>query len=278
MAFVKPKKSLGQHFLKNEAIAKRIADSLLLSEPTAVLEIGPGMGVLTKHLVQRPEVQLKVIEIDSESVAYLKENNVLPETDIIEGDFLHLPLDSMYPGKFCITGNYPYNISSQILFKVYHHRDQVPQLTGMFQREVARRVCSGPHSKEYGILSVLLQAYYTLEYLFTVDENEFNPPPKVKSGVLRMTRNEVKDIGCNEKLFLRVIKAGFNQRRKTLRNSMRAVVGSEIIDIDLLSQRPEQLTVAEFIRLTNAVEQVLLRQNPALEIPAETIDDQLLDS
>lgn len=278
MAFVKPKKSLGQHFLKNEAVAKRIADSLLLAEPTPVLEIGPGMGVLTKHLKERPEIQLKVIEIDTESVTYLKENKILPEKDIIEGDFLRLPLDTMYPGKFCITGNYPYNISSQILFKVYHHREQVPQLTGMFQREVARRVCSGPHSKEYGILSVLLQAYYTVEYLFTVDENEFNPPPKVKSGVLRMTRNEVQDIGCDEKLFLRVIKAGFNQRRKTLRNSMKAIVGSEPIDIDLLSQRPEQLSVAEFVRLTNAVEEVLSRQNPGLQILPESEDDHILDS
>lgn len=264
MVYVKPKKSLGQHFLKNEAIAKRIADSLLLTEPTSVLEIGPGMGVLTKHLVLRPEVELKVIEIDSESVEYLKTNKVLPEENILSGDFLQLPLTDMYPGKFCITGNYPYNISSQILFKVYHHRDQVPQLTGMFQREVARRVCSGPHSKEYGILSVLLQAYYTLEYLFTVDENEFIPPPKVKSGVLRMTRNTVTDIGCDEKLFLRVIKAGFNQRRKTLRNSMKAVVGAEILDIDLLSQRPEQLTVQDFVRLTNAVEDALRRQMPAV--------------
>ena len=264
MAYVKPKKSLGQHFLKNDEIAKRIADSLLLTEPTPVLEIGPGMGVLTKHLVLRPEVQLKVIEIDSESVEYLKTNKILPEDDIISGDFLHLPLTDMYPDKFCITGNYPYNISSQILFKVYHHRDQVPQLTGMFQREVARRVCSGPNSKEYGILSVLLQAYYTLEYLFTVDENEFNPPPKVKSGVLRMTRNATTDIGCDEKLFLRVIKAGFNQRRKTLRNSMRAVTGQEELDIDLISKRPEQLTVSDFVRLTNTVEEVLRRQLPAI--------------
>jgi 16S rRNA (adenine1518-N6/adenine1519-N6)-dimethyltransferase len=254
MNYVKPKKHLGQHFLKNEEIALRIAGSLLLDGPCKVLEIGPGTGVLTKYLTQRPGIDFKAVELDRESIAYLKAKNILEESQIIEGDFLHLDFDVFFDGQFCITGNYPYNISSQILFKVFYSRDRIPQLTGMFQKEVAKRVCSGPNSREYGILSVLLQAFYTLEYLFTVDENEFNPPPKVKSGVLRMTRNGVTDLGCSEKLFVSVVKAGFGQRRKTLRNSTKAMLQGKTLDSPVLDKRAEQLSVKDFVELTNAIE------------------------
>jgi len=257
MGAVKPKKFLGQHFLKNEGIAKDIADTLLIKKPTQVLEIGPGMGVLTKYLVQRENATFKVVELDRDSVAYLKEQPFISNDAIVEGDFLALPLDTFFQGTFSITGNYPYNISSQILFKVFYNRDRIDQLTGMFQREVARRVCSGPNSKEYGILSVLLQAFYDLEYLFTVDEHEFSPPPKVKSGVLRMTRNAVKELSCDEAQFVRVVKAGFNLRRKTLRNSLKSLIGSNDFSHPLLDKRPEQLTVAQFVDLTNALATIL---------------------
>lgn len=216
MSRVQPKKNLGQHFLKDEAIAKRIADSLSGDGYSSVLEIGPGMGILTAFLLSRKFPDFRVVEIDNESVHYLHQN--FPELkNILTGDFLSMELDSYFPEKMAIIGNFPYNISTQILFKVLKHRDKVVEIAGMLQKEVAERICAGPGSKTYGIMSVLLQAFYKTEYLFTVSEHVFAPPPKVKSGVIRLIRNDVINLGCDEVLFFRVVKACFNQRRKTLR-------------------------------------------------------------
>jgi len=246
---VRPKKYLGQHFLRDRKIAERIADSLTGEGYETVLEIGPGMGILTKFLLERNFADFRVIEIDQESVNYLVEN--IPELkNIITGDFLNLDINSLFKGKIGIAGNFPYNISSQILFKVLDHKDKIVEVTGMFQKEVAERICAGPGSKTYGILSVLLQAYYDTDYLFSVSENVFSPPPKVKSGVIRLKRNGVVSLGCDEQLFKRVVKASFNQRRKTLRNSVRSVfkLKSEVNPVFHL--RPEQLSVNQFIDLT----------------------------
>ncbi len=249
---VRPKKNLGQHFLKDKKIAARIADSITGEGYESVLEIGPGMGILTKFLLDRNFRDFRVIEIDHESVNYLKEN--LPELkNIITGDFLNIDINSLFDAKFCIAGNFPYNISSQILFKVLDNRDKVVEVTGMFQKEVAERICAGPGSKTYGILSVLLQAYYETDYLFSVSENVFSPPPKVKSGVIRLKRNGTKTLGCDEQLFTRVVKASFNQRRKTLRNSVRSAFRLKSEDNSLFHLRPEQLSVDQFIGLTNWV-------------------------
>lgn len=246
---VKPKKSLGQHFLKDKAIARKTAGSLSGIGYSSVLEIGPGMGILTSCIIELGFKDFRVIEIDDESVVFLREN--LPEmTDIIRGDFLSFDLESAFPGKLAIIGNFPYNISSQILFRVLKYRHMVAEVCGMFQKEVAERICAPPGSKTYGILSVLVQAYYSAEYLFTVPEHVFSPPPKVKSGVLRLRRNETEKLDCNEELFFKVVKAAFNQRRKTLRNSIRSAFILTRDDFPGSELRPEQLSVKQFTELT----------------------------
>ena len=262
MKQVRPKKNLGQHFLTDLSIAKRIADTV--DEPYAelpVLEVGPGMGVMTQFLIEKPR-PLKVVEIDRESVAYLKQtlfrddDNRTPH--IIEGDFLRMDLREVFGGQpFVLTGNYPYDISSQIFFKMLDNKDLIPCCTGMIQHEVALRMASQPGSKQYGILSVLIQAWYHVDYLFTVEPNVFNPPPKVQSAVIRMTRNSVTDLGCDEQLFRRVVKTVFGQRRKMLRVSLRQLLPAESSfftnHASLLTRRPEQLSIAEFVDLTNKV-------------------------
>ncbi len=243
---VRPKKQLGQHFLNNEEIALRIVQAIQTTDQP-ILEIGPGMGVLTKHLIKHDH--FSVVEIDTESVIYLQKK--YPELKIIEGDFLKLPLEEIYSTPFTIIGNFPYNISSQILFKILDHRDLCTEVVGMFQKEVAERVATPPGKKSYGILSVLLQAYYDIEYLFTVDENQFNPPPKVKSAVIRITRNPNKKLNCNEQQFKTIVKTAFNQRRKTLRNSLKNIpIDPTFKDNPILNLRPEQLSVQQFELIT----------------------------
>jgi 16S rRNA (adenine1518-N6/adenine1519-N6)-dimethyltransferase len=249
-----PKKNLGQHFLNDKSIARRIADSLTGSGYNTVLEIGPGMGVLTGYLLERGFNDFHVIEIDNESVHYIREN--FPElNNIITGDFLSLEIDKYFSDKIAIIGNFPYNISTQIFFKVLKHREKVVEIAGMLQKEVAERICAGPGSKTYGILSVLLQAFYTTEYLFTVSEHVFSPPPKVKSGVIRLVRNDVRKLECDEALFFRVVKACFNQRRKTLRNSVRAAFELKRDDYHEFGLRPEQLSVDQFVKLTRWIDE-----------------------
>ena len=246
---------MGQHFLKDLSVAQKIAETI---EEGPVLEIGPGMGVLTRFLLKNPRIQLTAIEIDRESFAYLKE--WYPELHLIEGDFLKLDLDVIYPsGNFNVIGNYPYNISSQIFFKVLEYKDRIPVCSGMIQKEVAERIASKPGNKAYGILSVLLQAYYDIEYLFTVDEHVFNPPPKVKSAVIRMTRNERKHLDCDETLFKQVVKTAFNQRRKQMRNSLQPLVGkgNPLLEEKIFTKRPEQLSVEEFVELTRMIQEGL---------------------
>ena len=249
MKNVRAKKHLGQHFLNDEKIALDITN-LLSNEAKNVVEIGPGMGVLTQYLVKK-DYKTEVVEIDRESVFYLRLN--YPELEIHEGDFLQLDLKEQYPYSFSLIGNFPYNISSQILFKAFENRDQIPEVVGMFQKEVAERIAC-KKGKKRGILSVFLQAFYDIEYCFTVDEHVFNPPPKVKSGVIKLVRNSRKELTVDEKKFKRVVKAGYNQRRKTLKNAMKQfeiINGNEIID--LLALRAEQLSVDDFIKLTNHV-------------------------
>jgi 16S rRNA (adenine1518-N6/adenine1519-N6)-dimethyltransferase len=253
---VRAKKSLGQHFLKDRNIAARISDSLTGKGYDSVIEIGPGMGILTGFLLERNFKDFRVIEIDNESVYFL-ENKFPQLLNIVRGDFLQMDLDSMFQNKLGVIGNFPYNISTQILFKVLDHRDKVIEVTCMLQKEVAERICAGPGSKTYGILSVLLQAYYNIEYLFTVSEDVFSPPPKVKSGVVRLRRNEITNLDCKEVLFTKVVKACFNQRRKTLRNSVRAVFELRTEDYPLFHLRPEQLSVNQFVNLTNWIEENL---------------------
>lgn len=255
MQKVRPKKALGQHFLTDLSIAARIAATLDGSKGLPVLEIGPGMGVLTRFLLEEGH-DVKVVEIDSESVEYLTDNFPDLKGRIIEGDFLKMDLAELMGEKpFCVIGNYPYNISSQIFFKILDYKNLIPCCSGMLQKEVAERLAAAPGSKVYGILSVLLQAWYDVEYLFTVDEHVFNPPPKVKSGVIRCTRNNVTDLGCGERLFKTIVKTVFGQRRKTLRNSIRGLLppGCSLDDNPVWAQRPEQLSVAQFIDLTNRV-------------------------
>lgn len=245
---VKAKKYLGQHFLTDESIARRIAESLT-GKVKNVLEIGPGMGVLTKYLVDSPDLNFWVIEIDSESVVYLHDH--YPQLNVVEGDFLKLDVNTLFQDSFAVIGNFPYNISSQILFKVFESRNQVPEVVGMFQKEVAERVAAGPGSKTYGILSVLLSAFYDIEYLFTVHEHVFNPPPKVKSAVIRLQRNGVERLDCDEDLFVKVVKTGFNQRRKTMRNALKPLnLPLDTLPDDLLQKRAEQLSVSDFVLLT----------------------------
>ena len=259
MKSVRPKKNLGQHFLTDLSIARRIADTVDACPDIPVLEIGPGMGVLTQYLVTKDR-EVKAVEIDSESVAYLHANFPKLRDNIIGDDFLRMDLNEIFAGhQFVLTGNYPYDISSQIFFKMLDYKDLIPCCTGMIQREVALRMASEPGNKAYGILSVLIQAWYDVEYLFTVDEHVFNPPPKVKSAVIRMTRNGVTDLGCDERLFKRIVKAVFNQRRKMLRVSLRQIFSGtparpKFYTNEVMTKRPEQLSVAQFVELTNMVE------------------------
>lgn len=254
MKLVRPKKALGQHFLTDLTIAERIADSIEQFKHLPVLEIGPGMGVLTQFLVKKG-YDLSVVELDGESVEYLNEHFPELHGKIYGEDFLKMDLDKLFTGEFCVIGNYPYNISSQIFFKVLDYKDRIPCCSGMIQKEVAERLASGPGKKAYGILSVLLQAWYDVEYMFTVSEHVFNPPPKVKSAVIRFTRNNRDDLGCDPKLFKTVVKTGFNQRRKTLRNSLKPLLGKEckVYSDPIFDKRPEQLSVQQFIELTNMV-------------------------
>lgn len=258
---VRAKKSLGQHFLKDLEIARKIAETIESSElpETAkqwgelpVVEVGPGMGVLSQYLIQSGR-SVKAIELDSESVEFL--HRVFPDLNVVEGDFLKMNLDDIFPSEFALIGNYPYNISSQIFFKVLDYKEKIPVVAGMLQKEVAQRICSKPGSKVYGILSVLLQAWYDCEYLFDVGPEVFAPPPKVTSGVIRLTRNGRKELGCDEKLFKTIIKTSFGQRRKTLRNSLASLIplNSSIWTDPILGRRPETLSVEEFINLTNQI-------------------------
>jgi 16S rRNA (adenine1518-N6/adenine1519-N6)-dimethyltransferase len=255
MRRVKPKKYLGQHFLNDRRIAARIVEALPLP-PYQVLEVGPGMGVLTQFLCQLKDIDLSLVELDDESVAFLHQTYPELQEKIISADFLKLNLSERFFGEFSIIGNFPYNISSQILFKVLENKTQIKYVTGMVQREVGRRITAGPGGREYGILSVLMQAWYHAEYLFTVDESVFSPPPKVKSAVVRFSRNHVSTLGCDESLFVKVVKAAFNQRRKTLRNSLKSFGLSDkiIADDNIFRKRPEQLGVEEFVKLTNIIE------------------------
>ena len=253
MNSVKAKKSLGQHFLKDQNIARKITDSLL-PVTREVLEIGPGMGVLTRQLFEREDVSLLAIEVDKESVDYLKAAFPAHQQQIILGDFLKIDTRRLFPGSYSIIGNLPYNISSQIFFRLLEERDRVPQMVCMIQKEVAERIAAPPGNEIYGILSVLLQAFYDIEYLFTVNEQVFDPPPKVKSAVIRLVRNGRERLDCDEKLFFRVVKMGFNQRRKTLRNALKSLL-PEGFDHKMMSLRPEQLGVDDFIALCQELQQ-----------------------
>lgn len=258
MTRVKPKKALGQHFLTDLSVASRIASTMDVALDLPLLEIGPGMGVLTQFLLEKGR-DLKVVEIDSESVEYLEREFPALDGRIIEGDFLKLDLDKIFgDSQFGVIGNYPYNISSQIFFKILDYKDLVQVCSGMLQREVAERLAAREGTKARGILSVLLQAWYDVEYLFTVSEHVFNPPPKVKSGVIIMKRNDVRSLGCDEALFRTVVKTTFGQRRKTLRNSLRGLLpaGVQLPDTAMMGLRPEQLSVAQFIELTNLVNEL----------------------
>lgn len=271
MKSVRPKKQLGQHFLTDQEVAQKIANTVDACPGLPILEVGPGMGVLTQYLLPKGR-PVKVVEIDTESVAYLKEHMPQLGEDILEDDFLRMPLDKIFGGEpFVLTGNYPYNISSQIFFRMLEYRDLIPCCTGMIQREVALRMAAAPGSRTYGILSVLLQAWYDIEYLFTVDEHVFCPPPKVKSAVIRLTRNSVTSLPCQEALFRRVVKTTFNQRRKTLRNNIRPLLTqidteqtgkgiqpkdhTEWLAQPLFQKRPEQLSVQDFIQLTLSLQE-----------------------
>lgn len=250
---VRPKKALGQHFLTDLSVAERIAATLDEYRGLPVVEVGPGMGVLTRYLLERGH-DVTVVELDSESVAFLNENIPALKDRIVEDDFLRLDLDKLVPGdgKFCLIGNYPYNISSQIFFHALDWKDRIVCCSGMLQKEVAERLAAAPGTKARGILSVLLQAWYNVEYLFTVDEHVFNPPPKVKSGVIKMVRNEVTDLGCDPVKFKKVVKTTFQQRRKTIRNSIKPLLPEGVtLDSPLMAMRPEQLSVAQFVELTN---------------------------
>lgn len=278
---VRPKKALGQHFLTDLSVAQKIADALVadgvggaVPEASAVtagnvaavmpvLEIGPGMGVLSQYLLEREDIDLKMIEIDRESVDYLLTHFPKASGRVIEGDFLKMNLSYFFPGTFAVIGNFPYNISSQIFFRIIDHKDSIPQVVCMIQKEVAERIAEQPGSKTYGILSVLLQAWYDIEYLFTVGEGAFNPPPKVKSAVIRLRRNSRTELGCDEKLFKTIVKTGFNQRRKTLRNSLKPLIAdkaareawtpeqnAEFLSNPVFELRPERLSVEDFIALT----------------------------
>lgn len=251
---VRPKKHLGQHFLIDKNIARKITQCLNENYPT-VCELGPGTGVLTGFLLERPHVSnLTLIEIDSESVEYLQANFSDPRLHILERDFLKMSMAEVSDQPFALIGNFPYNISSQIFFKVLENRNRVPEVVGMIQKEVAERIAAGPGNKTYGILSVLLQAWFDIEYCFTVPEHVFNPPPKVKSAVIKLQRNKVQQLGCEEPLFFKVVKTAFGQRRKTLRNALKPLTGTITEQHFLLEKRAEQLSVADFVSLTRFVQ------------------------
>ncbi len=255
MTLVRAKKHLGQHFLTDKNIAAKIVDSLKpAGRYNHVLEVGPGMGILSDFLLQKPEYEVSLIDIDEESYQYLQKKYPQLGSRLINADFLEMDFNVVTDKPFAIIGNFPYNISSQILFKVLDNRQQVIEVVGMFQKEVAERCASKPGSKEYGILSVFLQAYYKVEYLFTVKAGVFNPPPKVLSAVIRLTRNEAANLDCDEKLFWQIVKAGFNQRRKTLRNAISSLINKEKMTNDpILDLRAERLSVDDFVKLTNDV-------------------------
>lgn len=254
MTIVRAKKNLGQHFLKDKDTAQKIVDSLQANNVNKVLEIGPGMGVLTAFLLKNKSFETTVVEIDRESVEYLNDHFSGLKGRIISDDFLRMRIDQLFDEPFAIIGNFPYNISSQIFFRVLEFRNQIPEIVGMLQKEVAERLAAGPGSKTYGILSVFLQAYYNIEYLFTVDQDQFNPPPKVKGGVIRLTRNQKEHLDCDEKLFLGVVKMAFNQRRKTMRNSLKSrIISEELKANPIFDKRPEQLGVADFEMVTRLI-------------------------
>ena len=247
---VRPKKSLGQHFLRDLNSARKIVDSLRLEATPHVVEVGPGMGVLTQFLLERPGADTRFIEIDRESVDYLRSHFSQAADRVMEADFLQTDLSRIYDAPTAVIGNFPYNISSQIFFRILRYRDWVPEVVCMVQKEVAQRLASPPGNRQYGILSVLLQAFYDIDYLFTVPEQVFSPPPKVKSAVIRLTRNATARLACDEDLFFTVVKTAFNQRRKTLSNSLKGLLHGAGVQDPLLSMRPEQLGVADFVRLT----------------------------
>ena len=249
MTYVRPKKNLGQHFLNDHNIARKIVAGLDLSLGKNILEIGPGTGVLSRYLLEIPDVDFKLIEIDGESVVFLRDTYGLTPEKLIQGDFLELDIEKIFQQPFSVIGNLPYNISSQIFFRVLEHRNQIPQVVCMIQKEVAERIAAPPGSKTYGILSVLLQAFYDVQYLFTVHENVFTPPPKVKSAVIRFVRNSRQSLDCDEKLFFSVVKTAFNQRRKTLRNSLSSLFPKEKMTDKFFDKRPEQLSVEEFVTI-----------------------------
>jgi len=256
---VRAKKHLGQHFLTDRNICKKIADQYSFHQQCSrVLEVGPGMGALTEHLLNmQPQIELTVMEVDIESCEYLKEHFPTLENRIIYADFLKTDINEIFENvSFSVMGNFPYNISSQILFRCLELRDQIPEIVGMFQKEVAERIAHSPGSKQYGILSVLIQTFYNVSYCFTVDENVFSPPPKVKSGVIRCTRNQRTHLPCNEALYFSIVKMGFNQRRKTLRNALKTMIAPLSFDHTLLNRRAESLSVEEFIELTVAIEKI----------------------
>ena len=252
---IRAKKHLGQHFLKDLSIARSITDALSGEGYSNIVEVGPGMGVLTQYLLKKDFIT-HVIELDRESVSYLQAEYPQLSKRIYSADFLKLNLDSITDQSFALIGNFPYNISSQILFKALDYKNQIPEIIGMFQKEVAERVASSPGNKKYGIISVLLQAYYNIEYLFTVDEDVFDPPPKVKSGVIRLRRNDEKKLGCNEKFFKQVVKQAFSQRRKTLRNALKSLIGKSVSNDPILELRAERLSVKDFVYLTNQLERI----------------------
>ena len=252
---VRAKKHLGQHFLKDLSIAKSITDALSGEGYSNIVEVGPGMGVLTQYLLTKDFIT-HVIELDRESVSYLQAEYPQLSQRIYSTDFLKLNLETITDQSFALIGNFPYNISSQILFKALDYKDKIPEIVGMFQKEVGERVASGPGNKKYGIISVLLQAYYNIEYLFTVDEHVFDPPPKVKSGVIRLRRNDEKKLECNEKFFKQVVKQAFSQRRKTLRNALKPLIGKSGFNDAILELRAERLSVKDFVYLTNQLERI----------------------
>ena len=252
MQLVRAKKHLGQHFLTDKNIAAKIVSSLQTTGQ--VLEVGPGMGILSDVLLQQPDLDVFLVDIDAESYQFLQKKYPALGQKLILADFLQMDFDAVFTGTFSIIGNFPYNISSQILFKVLDNRHKIPEVVGMFQKEVAERCSAKSGSKEYGILSVFLQAYYQVEYLFTVKAGVFNPPPKVLSAVIRLRRNQIKELDCNEKLFWQVVKAGFNQRRKTLRNALSSLINKEKLpETEMLDLRAERLSVADFVMLTNLI-------------------------
>ena len=260
MQYVSPKKALGQHFLKDLSIAKRISEALQAEQVRNVLEIGPGTGVLTQFLLERNDITLYCAEIDHESVAYLKEHFPQLGERLVFGDFLKADLEKDFVLPCCVIGNFPYNISSQLFFRILDYKNQIPEVVCMIQKEVAERLAAPPGSKTYGILSVLLQAYYSIDYLFTVSEHVFNPPPKVKSGVIRLVRNQVEHLNCDEVLFRKVVKTTFNQRRKTIRNSIKPLFNDKI-DSPYMDKRPEQLGVADFVELTRLIQSFYSSEN-----------------